>query len=240
MKDCLVIVIPAYNEEETIGAVLEEWYSVIECHSGDGRSRLLVVNDGSRDETEEKLEAFSLEHPLFTYITQKNAGHGAAIWNGYRQALKMGADYIFQTDSDGQTSATEFDAFWDRRKIADVVIGRRSHREDGKSRVFVSRVLGILIRIVFRVRVQDANCPYRLMNRKTLAKALRMVPKRFHLTNVILSVAFEKQRAKVLVLPILFRKRQGGVNSINIRKIIRIGWKAIGEFAAIERNFRRV
>ena len=49
VMDSLYIIIPAYNEEANIGKVLDEWYPVVEAHPGAGRSRLVVVNDGSRD-----------------------------------------------------------------------------------------------------------------------------------------------------------------------------------------------
>lgn len=237
MKDSLVIVIPAYNEEKNIEKVLKDWYQIIELHDGDGRSRLLVINDGSRDGTERILEAFAKEHPLFSYVTQKNAGHGAAIWSGYRIALRMKADYIFQTDSDGQTTSADFHAFWARRRKADVVMGRRVRRADGKGREMVSRVLAFLIRIVFRVKVADANCPFRLMSQSALRDALQMVPVKYQLTNVLLSVAFEKQKKRVLLLPIHFRKRQGGVNSIHFGNIVKIGIRSLMEFAKIEREY---
>ncbi|MCQ2508955.1 MAG: glycosyltransferase family 2 protein [Lachnospiraceae bacterium] len=238
MSERLVIVIPAYNEEETIESVLKEWYKIVELHHGEGRSRLLVINDGSRDRTEQILEAFAREHPLFRYVTQKNAGHGAAIWTGYRIALKMKADYIFQTDSDGQTTVSDFPAFWSRRRQADVVAGQRVTREDGRDRMIVSRVLALLLRIVFRVTVEDANCPYRLMSRSALQDAMRMVPRQYHLTNVLLSVAFRKQKKEVCLIPIHFRKRQGGTNSIHIRNIIKIGWRSLREFVKLEREYR--
>lgn len=235
MKDSLVIVIPAYNEEETIERVLNDWYRIIEEHSGDGRSRLLVVNDGSKDGTEKILEAFRKEHPLFMYVTQENAGHGAAIWNGYRIALEAGADYVFQTDSDGQTRTEDFPAFWGRRKKADVVTGVRVKRGDGMSRVLVSRVLALLLRLIFRVSVPDANCPYRLMSRRALTGALKQVPENYHLTNVLLSVFFKKQRRRVAAVPIWFGKRQGGKNSINIRKIVKIGMRSVLEFMELRK-----
>ncbi len=239
MKDSLAIVIPAYNEEETIGAVLQEWYKIIEQHPGEGRSRLLVINDGSTDHTEKILQAFAADHPLFRYRNQLNRGHGAAIWNGYCTALRMKTDYIFQTDSDGQTSAVDFSAFWRERRKADAVLGRRVHRADGKDREIVSRVLGGLIRVIFRVRTEDANCPYRLMSRSALADAMGLVPRNYFLTNVLLSVLFEKQGREVVILPIRFRKRQGGSDSLNKWKIMKIGIRSVWEFMKLERILKR-
>ena len=76
--DSLYIIIPAYNEEENILRVLEDWYPVVERHSGEGRSRLVVVDDGSRDGTRRILEEYAAEHPLLVPLTKKNGGHGAA------------------------------------------------------------------------------------------------------------------------------------------------------------------
>ncbi len=239
MKDRLVIVIPAYNEEKNIRTTLEEWYNVIEHHNGGGKSRLLVINDGSTDGTEFILRKFAKTHPMFRYYTQKNQGHGAAIWTGYRMALAMKADYIFQTDSDGQTTSAAFPAFWAARKTADAVMGRRVTREDGKDREMISRILSDVIWLTFHVSIPDANCPYRLMSRTTLKQAMRLVPRNYALTNVLLSVAFEKQGREVELLPIQFRKRQGGENSLNKIKIAKIGCRSLYEFLKLNRIMNR-
>ena len=129
--ESLYIVIPAYNEEETIDAVMEEWYQVVEEHHGDGASRLGVVDDGSKDSTYAKMEAFAAEHPLMVPLHKVNGGHGPACMYGYRFALENGADFIFQTDSDGQTSSRDFEKFWSRRHDFSLVIGWMRIRPSG-------------------------------------------------------------------------------------------------------------
>ena len=114
--DSLYIVVPAYNESENIEALVNDWYPVIEAHCGDGRSRLVVVNDGSKDDTYEKLQNLAATRPYLTALTKPNGGHGPTLIYGYRYAIAEGADYIFQTDSDGQTLPSEFEGFWNRRK----------------------------------------------------------------------------------------------------------------------------
>ena len=110
--ESLYIVIPAYNEEENIKHVIQDWYPVVERHAAGGVSRLLVIDDGSRDRTYEILQEFCESYPLLEVVTKPNAGHGATLLFGYHYALKHGADYIFQTDSDGQTLPEEFEPFW--------------------------------------------------------------------------------------------------------------------------------
>lgn len=228
-----IIVIPAYNEQETIRTVVDEWYPLVETHNGEGRSRLLIIDDGSKDNTYNILKECAKDKPLLQVETKENSGHGATVLYGYKMALEAGADYIFQTDSDGQTRPSEFEQFWQLRQQNDMVIGWRKNREDGFSRIFVTKVLKIVIKLCFGVTVKDANTPFRLIKATTLQKYIGLIPKNYNLSNVILSVIFCKKECTVTYLPITFRPRQGGVNSINFRRIIGIGRQALKDFARI-------
>ena len=130
--DCLYIIVPAYNESENIEAFVEEWYPIIESHSGNGSSRLVIINDGSKDNTYEKLLELAKTRPYLVPLTKPNGGHGSTLIYGYRYAIAQGADYIFQTDSDRQTLPSEFESFWKRREKYDAVIGKRPIRGDGQ------------------------------------------------------------------------------------------------------------
>ena len=85
---------------------------------------------------------------------------------------KNGAGYIFQTDSDGQTKPEQFDRFWDIREQYDAVIGHRTRREDGRSRAFVEKVVCMMLKMYFSVKVPDANAPFRLMKADVVKKYL--------------------------------------------------------------------
>lgn len=234
----LYIVIPAYNEEANIKEVIDEWYPIVEKYNGDGESRLVIINDGSKDHTYEIMCEYAKTRPLFTPITKANGGHGATVLYGYHYALDHGADYIFQTDSDGQTLPEEFAPFWDVKEQYDMVIGWRNGRQDGGSRVFVTKVLKMVIKLCFGVTVTDANTPFRLMKADTMKKYIGLIPEDFNLSNVILSVIYAKKKCKVKYLPITFRPRQGGVNSINMKKIFGIGKQALKDFRKINRAIK--
>ncbi len=234
----LYIVIPAYNEEENIEAVVADWYPIVEKIGGE--SRLVIIDDGSRDSTYKKMQELAETRPLFTPVTKSNEGHGATVLYGYQYALKAGANYVFQTDSDGQTLPAEFWPFWERRKDYEMVIGHRKGRQDGISRVFVTKTLKFVCRICFHVTVTDANTPFRLMQAKSLSENIKLIPDKFNLSNVILSVIYAKKKQKVLYLPITFRPRQGGVNSINFKKIVKIGKKALHDFRQINRCLKKI
>ena len=95
----------------------------------------MIINDGSRDDTYEIASAECETHPLLTVLTKPNGGHGSTVLYGYRYALENGADYIFQTDSDGQTDPAEFEKFWQIREL------RRHFRKPHKPRRRLSRAV---------------------------------------------------------------------------------------------------
>ncbi len=231
--DKLFIVIPAYNEQENIEDIVRSWYPNVLL--GAEGSRLVVIDDGSKDDTAAKLESLKPECPLLDVRHKQNSGHGPSILAGYKYAISEGADYIFQTDSDGQTDPAEFPAFWDNRKRYEMIVGYRRERGDGLGRLVTSRVLRLLIFLTFHVYVKDANTPFRLMKASVLEKEIKYVPKDYFLTNVLISVIFTKRRYRMQYLPITFKPRQGGTNSIDLRKITGIGLKSLGDFVKLNR-----
>ena len=235
--DTLYIVIPAYNEEATILSVINQWYPVVEKVGGD--SRLVIVNDGSKDSTLSLVQQATVIRPRLVPLDKENGGHGAAVLFGYQYALEHGADFVFQTDSDGQTLPEEFLPFWEQRQDYDLIIGHRKGRQDGLSRVVVTKTLKAVIAACFGVSVRDANTPYRLMSAQTLRENIQLIPQGFNLSNVILTVVYTKKKMRILYIPITFQPRQGGVNSINLPKICRIGAKALSDFRKINREINK-
>jgi len=235
--DRLYIVLPAYNEEENIRSVIADWYPVAEMAGPD--SRLVIVDDGSRDATYTIMQEEARRRPQFIALTKPNSGHGPTVLYAYRYALREGADYVFQTDSDGQTLPSEFAPFWEKRRSYAMIIGNRTQRQDGPARVFVTRTLRLVIRLCFGVSLPDANTPFRLMEAGSLEENLRYIPDDFFLSNVVLAVIYARRKLPVLYLPITFRPRQGGVNSINLRRIVGIGARALRDFRAINRALDR-
>ena len=236
MENKLYIIIPAYNEEDNIESVINEWYPIVEKYNGNGKSKLLIIDDGSKDNTYSIMQKYASKYPLFHPITKKNSGHGSTILHGYQYAIDHDADFVFQTDSDGQTLPNEFHQFWEMRENYDMIIGYRNKREDGVSRVIVTKTLKLVLKICFGVNITDANTPFRLMNIKTLKDNIKYVPKDFNLSNVILSVIYFKRKQRIKYIPISFMPRQGGVNSINLKKIFKIGIQALKDFKEINKK----
>lgn len=236
-KDNLYIVIPAYNEEETIEGVIKDWHKIVKKIGN--KSKLVIIDDGSKDKTYEIASSLKKKYTNLVVLTKENEGHGATLLYGYKYAIDNDATYVFQTDSDGQTEPLEFWDFWKLRRKYEVVIGKRNKRKDGLSRIFVTKVLKFVLLLIFHLNVEDANTPFRLIKTKTLAKYYNKIPDKFNLSNVLLTVLLLDGKERVKFIPITFKKRQGGVNSINFKKIIKIGKVAVGDFRVIRKSLKR-
>lgn len=225
---------PAYNEEENIESVVKAWYPLLEGKSKE--SRLVIADSGSSDKTHEILEKLIEDYPQLEILSNTEKQHGPKVIALYDYAIKNGVDYIFQTDSDGQTNPDEFDAFWQLRDQYDGIFGHRNVRGDGKSRAFIEKVVCFLIKVYFGVNVPDANAPFRLMKVDSVKKYLYKLPTNYNIPNIMMTTYFVYYKEKTLFQTISFKPRQGGVNSINISKIIKIGWKALDDFKNLKKE----
>lgn len=237
--DSLYIVIPAYNESSNIENCVNDWYPIIEDKAVGGGlldSRLIIIDDGSKDNTYEILKELAKTRPYLVPLTKTNSGHGPTVLYGYQYAIDNNATYIFQTDSDGQTNPQEFEEFWNLRNEYDAILGNRTIRGDGKDRKFVENVVCLLLRIIFGVKVKDANAPFRLMKAELVNKYIHKLPKDYNLPNIMFTTYFAYNKENICFKEISFKPRQAGTNSINLKKIIKIGWKAVGDFYKLRKD----
>ena len=168
--DSLYIVIPAYNEMANIKNVVEDWYKILD--EKDNASKLVIADSGSTDSTHQILINLKEKYPKLEILENTRKEHGPKIIALYDYAIKNNADYIFQTDADGQTNPAEFNNFWEARKDYTGIFGCRNNRGDGKFRAFVERVVCAFLYFYFGIKVPDANAPYRLMKTESVKKYL--------------------------------------------------------------------
>lgn len=234
--ESLYIVMPAYNEEANIEAVVRAWYPILK---GKGEnSRLVIADNGSSDRTHEILIGLQKEFKQLEILTDSDRYHGPKVIALYDYAIKNGADWVFQTDSDGQTNPDEFAAFWKLKSQYDGIFGHRNVRGDGKSRAFVEHVVCFLLKLYFGVSVPDANAPFRLMKCDVVKKYLYRLPSDYNIPNIMMTTYYAYYKEKMTFKTITFRPRQGGVNSINIPRIVKIGWKALGDFKMLKKGMK--
>ena len=236
MEDTLYIVMPTYNEEANIRNVVAEWYPVLE--NGSGKSRLVISDGGSKDDTLQILYDLQKEYPKLVVIPKPGTDHGTKVILLYKYAIENGADWIFQTDSDGQTIPAEFAEFWNLRNKHDIIMGNRKKRGDGAGRKIVENVLRVYLKLFFGVMVPDANAPFRLMKSSIVNKYIGLMPDDFNLPNAILAACFSRYKENVTYRVITFQPRQGGKNYMNVKRIFKIGADSIRNFAKIKKNLR--
>lgn len=239
MKETIYFVLPAYNEEANIEDVIKQWHPICVRINAEGNvAKLVIANDGSKDNTFAIMQQLQTKYPLLEPLDKPNSGHGATVLYLYRYAIENGADYIFQTDSDGQTLPDEFWQMWENRNRYDFQIGTRGGRQDGFSRIFVTKTLRFVVWLMFHVWVKDANTPFRLLKVDKLKPILDIIPKDYNLANVAVSAIAVRWNYNIGWYPITFRPRQGGVNSINMKRIFKIGVKALSDFRTINKNLK--
>jgi len=222
--DKLFIVMPAYNEADNIEGVINQWYPVVEEINAEGNEcSLVIANDGSKDNTHKILEECSKTRPYLKVLSKKNSGHGPTVIFLYKWAIEQGADYVFQTDSDGQTVPDDIRRMWNQRSQYDFQIGTRFGRKDGLVRVIVSRSLCFCIKLITGLKVKDANSPFRLMKSEPLAKVVSQTPEDFFLSNIAVATLAVRMGYKMAWIPVTFRPRQGGESMYNYKKIFKLG-----------------
>lgn len=235
----IYFVMPAYNEEANIEDVIKQWHPICEKINQLGdNAKLVIANDGSKDNTFAIMTQLQEKYQFLIPLDKANSGHGATVLYLYRYAIDNGADYVFQTDSDGQTLPEEFWQMWDNKEKYDFQIGTRGGRQDGGSRVFVTKTLRFVVWCMFHVWVKDANTPFRLLNIEKLKPILDIIPVDYNLANVAVSAIAVRWKYNIAWYPITFRPRQGGVNSINMKRIFKIGVKALSDFRMINKNLK--
>jgi hypothetical protein len=160
----LSLCMPAYNEQEAIAVMVRSALAILP-HFVD-RFEIVVVDDGSRDETAARVTAAALRHPSVRLVRhEQNRGYGAAVTTALRAAA---GDLVMFTDSDGQFNLLDVAGLLAKLDDADLVIGYRQHRADDLQRRFNAWLWGWLVRCVLGFRVRDLDCAFKLFRRETL------------------------------------------------------------------------
>ena len=235
--ESLYIVMPAYNEEANIEKTVKDWYPILKFGNKD--SRLVIADAGSVDNTNKILLKLQKKYPQLEIKSDSLKQHGPKLIYLYKYAISKKADWIFQTDSDGQTNPKEFEGFWQEKNKYDILLGNRCIRGDGKSRALVEKVVCFLVRIYFKIKVPDANAPFRLMKSSIVKKYIDVFKEDYNIPNIILTSYFVYNEEKYVFKEITFKPRQAGANSINLKKIIKIGWKALSDFRFFRKDMKQ-
>jgi glycosyltransferase involved in cell wall biosynthesis len=189
------VVIPAFNEEGAIGAVVER------VRARHPWREVLVVDDGSRDATAERAEAAGarvVRHPY-------NKGNGAAVKTGIREAR---GDVVLLMDADGQHDADDIDALIGPIGTHDMVIGARSSGDQTAVRAFGNVVFKTLASWLTGRPIPDLTSGFRAARRDRLLEILHLLPNGFSYPTTS-CLSFLKAGYNVMFVPIRAHRRVG-------------------------------
>jgi glycosyltransferase involved in cell wall biosynthesis len=218
----LMVVVPVYNEQDCIAQVLHNWLAVLKPLVS--RFKIIVINDGSRDQTALTLEPFA-GLPEIEVVNKSNSGHGPTILLGYGKAVAA-AEWVFQTDADDEIPAAPFADFWARRAQYDFLFGRRTGRAQGIGRKFISWVARRVIGLCFGSGVADVNVPYRLMRAQLLREQLPRIPPDTFAPNILIAGMAARAGHRICNLDVPYAERRTGTVSIVKWKLLRVAVKA--------------
>jgi len=231
----LALVMPVYNEEGCIAAVVRAWRDTL-CAVGI-HFMMIVIDDGSCDRTPQILDEFSHDERI-RVIHQANMGHGPTILRGYRQAVSL-ADWVFQCDSDDEMSPESFCQLWAVRQQADAVFGCRQNRCQSIQRQWISMCSRAVVRLFFGRGPKDVNTPYRLLRSSVLEPILEHIPADTFAPNVIISGALSVTGAAIRDVSVLCRRRQTGNASIRRWRLWRAALRSFRQTWRCSRQIRR-
>lgn len=200
----LYVVVPAYNEEETIGRVLSG------VKKAAPEARVIVVDDGSRDKTGAAARKHGAE--VCTHII--NRGLGAALGTGIDCALQEGADIIVTFDADLQHDPRDITRMFSEiiQNKADVVIGSRFMKKEDLLRMpFIKKVgnsfLTAFTNIVSGTHITDSQSGLRAFNRKA-AERLTIICDRYEVSSEIIAIlGLNKFKIEEIPIKALYNKR---------------------------------
>lgn len=215
MSYLLSIVMPAYNEQDCIEKVVANWTDYLKTRFPSDSTVLIVINDGSKDNTLALLREIEKNNSHLLVVDQKNGGHGNAVVNGYKKALELNPQYVFQTDSDDQFVTDDFEKLWVKRHESEFILGYREIRHDATVRLFITRVLRGTIAAAYGTYILDSNIPFRLIRTSYLRKLMNQLPDPAPFApNIFLAVMAKKSGQELFNIPITHKDRETGTVSI--------------------------
>ncbi len=155
---------PAWNEEGNVARLIDESLATLPRFAE--RFEILVIDDGSTDETAAIVRDYAARHPEVRLVQHgSNRGYGHALRTGLTEAR---GDAVFFTDADLQFRLADIERLLPAYADADVVVGYRIKRRDPWHRLFVARVYKLALRGAFGLKFRDIDCAFKLFNRRVL------------------------------------------------------------------------
>lgn len=163
----LSVFFPAYNDSGTIASLVITALRSARKLTPD--FEVIVVNDGSADNTAEILDELARTYPQVRIVHHPvNRGYGGALRTGFATATR---ELVFYTDGDAQYDPSEMEVLWRQfGDEVDLVNGYKISRSDPLHRIVIGRIYHHTVKILFGLRVRDVDCDFRMMRRSIFDK----------------------------------------------------------------------
>lgn len=164
-KLSISVFFPCYNDAGSIGLLVRDAHQILKRITDN--FEILVVDDGSRDESRRLLQILAEEFPrLRVILHKKNRGYGGALKSGFLNAKK---EWVFYTDGDGQYDVKEITRLIDKiSSRVDIIQGYKIKRSDPYYRVVIGRTYHSFSKMMFGLKIRDVDCDFRLIRRDAI------------------------------------------------------------------------
>lgn len=210
-KHKLTVVLPVYNEEENIKNVID---SLIEYSEGKSW-KIVVVNDGSTDNTKEILLQYGLLSNITILNHKVNRGYGGALKTGLSVA---DTELVITYDADGQHFLEDIDKLYNELLAtdADMVVGsRRGYKSDTMLRGMAKCVIRRISKILLPINIYDINSGMKIYRTELVKKYLKLCPDTMAFSDII-TLVFISQKHLVTETAINIKSRKAGKSTQNI------------------------
>lgn len=207
----LSVFLPTYNEEESVGLTILNTKKVLEDMVDNWE--LIVVNDGSSDETVGVVSNLIKNDNRIKLINHKiNHGYGSSLRSGFYESKY---NWIAYTDSDGQFDFSEITKFIEKQKEtnADLVIGYYKKRRVSKFKIITSRMWEIVVFILFGLKVHDIDCGFKLISKKVIDAIPHLESERGAFISSELLIKAKNSGFKIVEVPVTHYPRTKGTGT---------------------------
>ncbi len=205
----LSVFFPCYNEEKNIENTVNKALPIIKQIAKNWE--IILVNDGSKDQTAQKLEKIKSRHPKnITIITHNpNRGYGAALKSGFYNSKY---EWIVFTDADGQFDFNDIHNLIkkQRQTNADLVVGYYLKRKVAGVRILGSKLWQLAVFILFGLKVRDIDCGFKLIRKKVIDTIPKLTSERGPFITSEFLIFAQKYKFKIVETGVHHFSRQAG------------------------------
>ena len=209
MRTSISVIMPCFNEEDSIKSALAELDTALKVLDCD--SEVIVIDDGSTDASRRIIQDSGVATKVIHH--RSNRGYGASLKEGIRAAEK---DYVLIMDADGQHPAENIGVLLEALEDYDMVVGARRQQGSHHWRMPGKAVVKWISQILVGMKIPDINCGFRLIRRTDILKYMHLCSDGFSFSTSS-TLAFLSDHMAVKFVPIDIRPRQGGKSHINLK-----------------------